>query len=96
MFVIASTRPLPIHYEQTSQWYFKRGVYAAREVYYPFFVEVERGRELAPVVQYIERFIQQYSKYELAIHVDDWFVIFQLQRHFRHAVFKNGVVVLEQ
>ncbi|MEE1131382.1 MAG: hypothetical protein UHX00_07165 [Caryophanon sp.] len=96
MFVIASTRPLPIHYEQASRWMFKRGIYAAREVYHPFFVEVERGVDVEPLFQYVERFIQQYTKYELAVHVHDWHVVFLLQQRFRHAIFAGGIVLLKR
>lgn len=96
MFVIASTRPLPIHYERDTQWYFKRGIHAAPEVYYPFFVEIERGEQLEPLFAYIARFIRQYTQYELAVHVHDWAVAFALQQCFRHATFERGVVVLKK
>lgn len=96
MFIIASTRPLPIHYDRDNQWYFKRGIYAAREVHHPFFVEVERGHELTPALQYIERFVQQYTQYEMAIHVDDWYVMFKVQQHFRHAYLSQGILYLKR
>ena len=96
MFIIASTRPLPLHYEQATRWIFKRGVYAAREVFYPFFVDVERGNDVTPLFHYIDRFIQQYTKYELAVHVQDWHVVFLLQQRFQHATFSKGVVIIKR
>lgn len=96
MFIIASTRPLPIHYDEHAKWYFKRGIYADCEVTYPFFVEVERGADLQPVIGYIERFISQYTQYEMAIHADDWYIHFYVQQQFRHAEFTNGVIYLKR